>query len=136
MTNSCCGCGSSGGSKRSMFSQRKSKRVTSKKKDAMRRKLKSSELEGTLDSLTTRFAAIRTPKSKKSKSKTRRATMGMSDMLDAIIEDVPFAQNPFRRTGMKSARRVSVKTRTKKRSSPRSKTRKRRYSHIMKLTNL
>ena len=125
-------CGCTGGSKRSTLFSRRSKRVSSKKKDALRRKLKSSELEGTLDSLTTRFADIKTAKSKKSKSKTRSATMGMSDMLDALLEDVPFAQNPFRRTGMKSARRVSVKKRTKKRSSPRSKTRKRRYSHIMK----
>ena len=128
MKKACC----AGGSKRSKLFPRKSKRISSKKKASLRSKLKSSELEGTLDSLTDRFAEIETIKSKKSKSKRRRATMGMSDMLDSILEDVPFAQNPFRRTGMKSTRRVSVKTRTKKRSSPRSKTRKRRYSHIMK----
>jgi len=136
MAESCCGMG--GAKKKSTLFSRKSKRVSAKKKDAYQSKLKQSELEGSLDSLAEQFGNIQTVKSAKTKAKTRRATMGMSDMLDALLDDVPFAQNPFRRTGMKSTRRASpkrrtsVKSRRKKYRSPLSGTRKRRYTHVMK----
>ena len=106
------------------------------------------DLDSALDSLATQFGDIKTKKSSKTKAQRDRAMLGMGDMMDALLEDVSFAQNPFRRTGMTSTRRHSVKARVhtrkkdrmrmknrarvkgRKRRSPLSGTRKRRRDYV------